>query len=37
MTESLLNAQEVKDLLAKISGLTNSAGNPRLKNRFFAV
>ena len=32
MTESLLNTQEVKDLLAKVSGLTNGGGNPRLKN-----
>src|SRR5271168_2671709 len=32
MTESLLNTQTVKDLLAKVSGLTNSAGNPRVKN-----
>ncbi len=31
MSESLLNTQEVKDLLAKVSGLTNDAGNPRLK------
>ena len=32
MTESLLNTQEVKDLLAKVSGLSDSGGNPRLKN-----
>jgi catechol 1,2-dioxygenase len=32
MTESLLNTQEVKDLLAKVSGLTSGGGNPRLKN-----
>src|SRR5476649_1861037 len=32
MSESLLNTQEVKDLLTKVSGLTNDAGNPRLKN-----
>ena len=32
MTESLLNTREVKDLLAKVSGLTNDAGNPRLKH-----
>jgi catechol 1,2-dioxygenase len=32
MTESLLNTQEVTDLLAKVSGLSNGAGNPRLKN-----
>src|SRR5580692_9324927 len=32
MTESLLNTQEVKDLLAKVSGLSNGGGNPRLKN-----
>src|ERR1700733_3088761 len=32
MTESLLNTKEVKDLLSKVSGLTNDAGNPRLKN-----
>ena len=32
MTESLLNTQEVKDLLAKVSGLSDRGGNPRLKN-----
>ena len=31
MTESLLNTQHVKDLLTKVSGLTNVRGNPRLK------
>jgi len=31
MNESLLHTQEVKDLLAKVSGLANDAGNPRLK------
>ncbi len=31
MTESLLNSGNVKDLLAKVSGLTNDAGNPRVK------
>ena len=31
MSKSLLNTQEVKDLLTKVSGLTNDAGNPRLK------
>ena len=27
-----MNTQEVKDLLAKVSGLTSGGGNPRLKN-----
>jgi catechol 1,2-dioxygenase len=31
MSESLLHTQEVKDLLAKVSGLASDAGNPRLK------
>ena len=31
MNEPLLNTQEVKDLLTKVSGLTNAAGDPRLK------
>jgi hypothetical protein len=31
MGESLLNTQEVKDLLTKVSGLANDAGDPRLK------
>jgi catechol 1,2-dioxygenase len=31
MSGSLLYTQEVKDLLTKVSGLANDAGNPRLK------
>jgi len=32
MSEPLSNTHTVKDLLAKVSGLTNDAGNARLKN-----
>lgn len=32
MSESLLNTPDVKDLLAKVAGLTNAVGNPRLKH-----
>ena len=31
MTESLLHRQDVKDLLAKVSGMNNEGGNPRMK------
>ena len=31
MSESLLNTQDVKNLLNKVSGLTNEGGNPRMK------
>nr|WP_294502516.1 catechol 1,2-dioxygenase [uncultured Rhodopila sp.] len=31
MSESLINTQEVKDLITKVSGMTNDAGNPRMK------
>src|SRR6202166_4216114 len=31
MSESLMNTKEVKDLITKVSGLTNDAGNPRMK------
>jgi catechol 1,2-dioxygenase len=31
MSESLMNNNEVKDLITKVSGLSNDAGNPRMK------
>ncbi len=31
MSESLLNTKEVQDLLTKVSGISNDAGNPRMK------
>src|SRR6202051_2356222 len=31
MSESLMNTKEVKDLITKVSGLTNDAGNSRMK------
>ena len=31
MSESLLHTEDVKELLTRVSGLTNDAGDPRLK------
>lgn len=37
MSETLLNTPDVKYLLTKVAGLTNSVGNPRLKNIMYRV
>ena len=37
MSESLMNNDQVKDLITKVSGLTNDAGNPRMKRIMYRL